>query len=392
MRLESAGGTAHLTYCTNIHPGEPWPEVLSSLERYLPEVKALASPDRPMGVGLRLGAEAAEAMDPSQLQDLLDRFDCYVFTINGFPYGRFHGQPVKEQVYRPDWSRPERLAYSNRLAEHLALLLPADCAGSLSTVPVTFKAWADEATITAAAANLVDCAAHLWRLEQQTGRRIALALEPEPCCLLETIAETVEFFQRHLFSPTAESRFAEASGLGRGAAGEALRRHLGVCYDVCHAAVEFEDADESFDALEATGIAVAKLQISAALQLAQVEARTLEALRRLDEPVYLHQVVSRRGNRLTRYSDIPNAIEDLGNEPADEVRVHFHVPIFLEDLEPFSTTQPFLRTVLERQRTRPISDHLEVETYTWDVLPPSLRLSGLGASIARELNWVKDRL
>jgi hypothetical protein len=392
MRLDSAGGTAHLTYCTNIHPGESWPQVLASLERHLPEVKRSCSPDAAMGVGLRLGAAAAEALEMAELKALLARLDCYVFTINGFPYGPFHGQPVKEAVYRPDWSRPERLAYTKQLCDHLAQLLPADCSGSVSTVPVTFKAWADEANIGAAAVNIVNCAAHLWRLEQATGRRIALALEPEPCCLLETIAEAVAFFEEYLFSPAASARFGNGTGLGGGAAGEALRRHLGLCYDVCHAAVEFEDPQASFAALEAAGIAVAKLQISAALRIPQVNEQSLAALCRFDEPVYLHQVVARRDKRLARHADIPQAISAGEIEPGDEWRVHFHVPVFLQEVEPFATTQPFLRAVLDRQRARPVSQHLEVETYTWDVLPPALRLDQLSASIARELNWVRERL
>jgi sugar phosphate isomerase/epimerase len=392
MLLETpGGGAAHLAYCTNIHPAESAPEVLASLEEYLPQVKRRVSPHAAMGVGLRLGAAAAAA-ELAELKALLDRLGCYVFTINGFPYGPFHGQPVKEAVYRPDWSRAERLVYTKLLAKHLAQLLPSGCAGSLSTVPVTFKGWADEATIAAAAANLVDCAAHLWQLEEEAGRRIVLALEPEPCCFLETIAETVAFFDERLFAPAATSRFAEATGVTQGAAAEALRRHLGVCYDVCHAAVEFEDPDASFAVLEAAGIAVAKLQISAALRLPQVDSRAVEALRRFDEPVYLHQVVARRGGALTRYADIPQAIAARDGAPAEEWRVHFHVPIFLEEIEPFSTTQPFLAAVLERQRRRPVTDHLEVETYTWDVLPPELRLGDLGASIARELDWVKGRL
>jgi hypothetical protein len=392
MLLEMAGGLAHLGYCTNIHPAESAPEVLASLEQYLPQVKRRVSPEAPMGVGLRLGAKAAAALRGAELKALFDRLGCYVFTINGFPYGPFHGRPVKEAVYRPDWSQPERLAYTTGLADLLAGLLPEGCAGSLSTVPVTFKAWADEAAIAAAVANLVDCAAHLWRLEQASGRFVALALEPEPCCYLETIAEAVAFFEGRLFAPEAAGRFAAATGLGRGEAQDALTRHLGLCYDVCHAAVEFEDPDESFGALEAAGIAVAKLQISAALRLPRVDERAVEALARFDEAVYLHQVVARRNGALMRYTDIPQAVADHAARPADEWRVHFHVPVFLEAIDPFASTQPFLATVLERQRTRPVTTHLEVETYTWEVLPPELRQESLAASIARELDWVKGRL
>ncbi len=258
MRLAPELG--HLTYCTNIHAGETWPQVLSSLRRHLPPIKAQVSPDQPMGVGLRLSAEAAAALDDApafaELRRLLQEGGYYVFTINGFPYGQFHGQPVKEGVYRPDWSRNERLVYSNRLADLLAKLVPDGLLGSVSTVPGTFKPWADGAVMPIVD-NLLRHAAHLVALERRSGRRIVLALEPEPYCLLETIAETVGFFERHLFADASVARLADLTGLAKPAAADAVRRHIGVCYDVCHAAVEFEDPRDSIARLRGAGIDIA---------------------------------------------------------------------------------------------------------------------------------------
>ena len=395
MRLGGAPDLGHLTYCTNIHAAEAWPDVLAGLKRHLPEIKAGFAPERPMGVGLRLAAAAAEALERpealAELDALLEEGGYYVFTINGFPYGTFHGRTVKEGAYRPDWSEPSRLAYSNRLAAQLAALLPDGMTGSLSTVPGTFKPWA-EGRVPAIVDNLVRHAAHLVGLERETGKTVVLALEPEPCCLLETIAETVAFFETHLFGREAEARLAQLAGLSRAQSAAALRKHLGVCYDVCHAAVEFEDARQSLAALRDAGIPIAKVQLSSALRIARVDGATADQLRPFDEPVYLHQVVARQSGGLSRYLDLPEALERIAQNGGAEWRIHFHVPVFLSEMRDFGTTQAFLREILALHRESPISAHLEVETYTWDVLPERYRNLGVGAAIARELNWVKEQL
>ena len=399
MRLGGAPDLGHLTYCTNIHAAEAWPDVLAGLKAHLPEIKAGVAPGvapgTPLGVGLRLANAASEALeDPAafeELRALLEDGGYYVFTLNGFPYGTFHGRTVKDGAYRPDWSEPSRLAYTDRLARQLAALLPEGMEGSLSTVPGTFKPWA-EGRVPAIIENLLRHAAQLVRLERETGKTVVLALEPEPYCLLETMAETVAFFETGLFGSQAEARLAELAGLSRAQAGVALRRHLGVCYDVCHAAVEFEDARQSLAALHRAGIAIAKLQLSSALRIAAVEARTAAQLESFDEPVYLHQVVARQAGALTRYLDLPEALAEIGRNQGAEWRIHFHVPIFLAEMQDFGTTQGFLREILALHRESPVSAHLEVETYTWDVLPERYRDLGMAAAIARELNWVKERL
>ena len=386
---------ALLTYCTNIHPGENWPDVMTSLKHYLPRVKAAFAPTKPFGVGLRLSAEAAATLHaPGELaafRNFLAAEDLFVFTINGFPYGAFHGQRVKEAVYQPDWRDERRLAYTNQLADILVELLPVSGFGSISTVPGTFKALGKGAE-TLMAEMMLRHAAHLIGLHQAHGKTIALALEPEPCCFLETIEESVRFFEDHLFSPGAAGRIAELTGLAASEAEAALRRHLGLCYDVCHAAVEFENAGESISALRAAGIPIQKLQLSAALRLTPGPSQ-LEALNAFAEGTYLHQVVTRAaGGTLTRYVDLPDALAQASASPAEEWRVHFHVPIFEADIEPLGTTQDFLAEILALHRDTPISPHLEVETYTWDVLPPALRGMPVDEAIARELQWVKARL
>jgi sugar phosphate isomerase/epimerase len=359
---------AHLTYCTNIHPGESWEEVRANLAHHAVAVKARVAPGRPFGVGLRLSARAAAELSPEvhEVRRWLADLGLYVFTINGFPYGAFHGTAVKDAVYRPDWREPARIAYTNQLADLLAVLLPDGVAGSISTVPGGFRArGAADAEV---AANLARATDHLAALEARTGKHITLALEPEPACAIETLTEAAAFFAVH----------------------DPDRRYLGVCLDACHAAVEFEALDAALDALDAARVTIAKVQLSAGLRVAPVDAHARAALARYAEDVYLHQVVARRGAELVRYVDLGDALADRA--PADEWRVHFHVPIFRAELVPFASTQPFLVELLAHHARAPIARHLEVETYTWDVLPAELRDQPIDDAIARELTWVMERL
>ncbi len=230
------------------------------------------------------------------------------------------------------------------------------------------------------------------RLERDTGKQIALALEPEPFCVLETVAETVSFFKEHLFGPTAVARLQSLSGLGQSAAEAALHRHLGVCFDACHAAVEFEDPKAAVEALHAAGIAIHKVQVSAGLRVSPPSEANRSALRPFAEDVYLHQVVARRGGDLRRYADLAPALADPAARNDDEWRIHFHVPLFREELGPFRNTQGFLRELLSLQSRAGVTSHLEVETYTWHVLPAEYRGADVAEDVARELRWTLDAL
>lgn len=398
------GGGVHLTYCSNIHPGESWAEVRANFDRHVVAVRDRLMPEGDFGIGLRLSARAAAELSApavlAEFRDFLRRQRMYVFTLNGFPYGTFHGTRVKEGVYLPDWRDPERLRYTNQLADLLADLLPETLPGdpaiegSVSTVPGAFKpALGGPQDVALMAEQLLRHVAHLVALRARTGRLIALALEPEPHCFLETIDEVIDFFERQLQGPAAVRRTMELSGLDATAAAGALHDHLGICLDLCHAAVEFEDAADGLRRLERAGIRVHKVQISAGLRLPALDTAALEALRCFDDPVYLHQVVQRGPGGLTRFADLPAALASLHDGTADrEWRVHFHVPIFLDRLPPFASTQAFIREVLAIQRARPVSAHLEVETYTWDVLPEPFRSGTVDAAVARELAWVRKEL
>jgi sugar phosphate isomerase/epimerase len=396
MRLPGENG--HLTYCTNVHRGETWDEVWRVLQNEVQAVRLdVAAPDQAFAIGLRLsGVALDEASEPDafeQMKGYLADNNCYIPTLNAFPYGPFHGTRVKEDVYLPDWRDEERLRYTNASADYLAEILPEGMPGSVSTAPGAFKT---NVTSLETVANMADRflrhAAHLVELERRTGRSIALAVEPEPSCFLETTTEAITFFEDHLFSRAAAERLSELTDVAPAEAESALRKHLGLCLDLCHAAVEYEEPAEVYAALRAAGLNVAKMQVSAGLRLATLGHNTRALLKPFDDGVYLHQVIERRNGDITRYSDLGQAFAALDASSGldgREWRVHYHIPLFLDDLGAFSSTQSFVREALALHRRDPISQHLEVETYTWGVLPERYRTTAIAPAIARELQWVR---
>ncbi len=387
---------AQLTYCTNVHPGETLPAVRALLKDHVRAVKQAIAPNEPFGVGLRLAAAAADALSQpeelSRFKQELESEGLYCFTLNGFPYGAFHATRVKERVYLPDWLAPERVRYTQVLARVLGELLPVGVSGSISTVPGCFKpnAAGTETERTMAHA-MVDVVATLVDLARAKGRHIALALEPEPECLLETSEDAVRFFEQRLFGREACQRLVAVADIEPAEAERTLRRHLGVCLDTCHASVEFESPLQAWRTLEAAGISVPKVQLSAGLKLASASPAGVDALQAFADEVYLHQTVVRTSTGLQRFLDLPDALATAPKTDA-EWRVHFHVPIFLRALGLFESTQADILPLLAELATRADCPHLEVETYTWDVLPEEFRNVPVDVAIARELRFVLDTL
>jgi hypothetical protein len=295
-------------------------------------------------------------------------------------------------VYLPDWLAAERVRYTQLLARELAELLPLGVSGSISTVPGCFRPVAAtpdaEQRMTFA---LIDVVATLVDIARNQDRQIALALEPEPHCFLETTEEAVQFFEQRLFQREARERLCAVADLEPAEAERALRRHLGVCLDTCHASVEFEAPLAAWRRLRAAGIAVPKVQISAGLRLPEATPERLQALAAFENEVYLHQTVVRRGDKLERFLDLPDALA-AAPDPSSEWRVHFHVPIFLRELGLFESTQDDLVPLLHELARVSDCPHLEVETYTWDVLPEAFRNVPVDEAIARELRFVQSTL
>ena len=394
-------GRIHLTYCSNIHPGESWSEVAAALADSLPQVRAHLKVAGPFAVGLRLSAAAARDLeDPEALQRFvafLHDGDYYVPTINGFPYGAFHGTRVKERVYLPDWRSQERLDYTNRLAAILVRLASARglSTASISTVPGAFRSSVKSADdVRTMTERMLAHAAFLTRLRRETGVTVALAIEPEPACYVETTQEAIVFFRDWLFAPSRIAAAAAATGIGL--AKDDVARHVGVCLDACHMAVEFEDAEAAVNAITEAGIRLCKVQVSSALRLSRVsgDRRPQQLLGGFAEDTYLHQVVSASARGLARFDDLPDALGAAQQTEGEreEWRVHFHVPVFLDRMAGFDTTQSYLASLLDTVKRRSACDCFEVETYTWDVLPPEYRTTDVCTAIARELAWAQSVL
>jgi sugar phosphate isomerase/epimerase len=360
-----------ITYCTNIHPGESFDDVLSNLKTYTIAVRKAVSPDELFPVGLRLSERAAREIDngrAARFLDWLTENGCYIPTINGFPYGSFHGPGIKENVYLPDWRSPERVNFSKKLVSLLASWLPEGVTGSVSTVPAGFRSHVGKEDYPLIRRNLLQVLEYMDGIRQKTGKDMLLSLEPEPGCVLETGADILSFFDIMDFP------------------GE-LRTNIGICLDCCHQAVEFETPAEFIGTLSAAGIRIGKVHVSSALQLFPSEIGNLNEFA---EPCYLHQVVVRSGDGvLARYKDIPEALARHPVRHEEEWRAHFHVPIYADRTASCGTTNSFILGALPL-----LSPHvlLEVETYTWQVLPAALRAGTVTQSIIRELEWLKSKV
>ncbi|HJU45112.1 MAG TPA: metabolite traffic protein EboE [Vicinamibacterales bacterium] len=381
------GGRFDLTYCSNIHAGESWGEVRAALGAALPAIRRELGHAGPFAIGLRLSARAADELNRTAILEEFRGFlrdgGYYVPTINGFPYGAFHRERVKENVYLPDWREPARVEYSNVLAALLSTFL-ADAGltdGSVSTVPGAFKREIrSEADVRLMARNIIDHVRYLAALRERTGVTVVLAIEPEPACYIETVDEAIDFFSRYLFQSSTVPI-------------DHVRRHAGVCFDTCHMAVEFEDAQSALRRLETAGIRVPKFQISSALRVPRPAegspGRT--ALATFADATYLHQVVEQRAGQLSRFVDLPEALSTAGCTDC-EWRIHFHVPVFLPAMGVLDTTQGDLIKALDVIKERDEPACLEVETYTWDVLPAQYKTVNMHTAIARELAWVRTQL
>ena len=377
---------AHLAYCTNVHRGNSWAETFDSLEKYVMQVRKKVSPDQRFAIGLRLGAEAAKELSDqaeiTQFRRWLYQNDAYVFTINGFPYGNFHGSRVKEQVYRPDWTALQRLDYTLLLFSIMEQLLEPGEEGSVSTLPGSFKEFLPNQEIPQVMIkNLDTCALKIEEIAGPKKLDLHLGMEPEPLGMFETTPETVAFFS-HLFEQASNQ--------------EIMRKRIGVNYDCCHLAVEFEDAHEGLDSLVSNGIRLSKLHLSSALTAKPTE-QNIHRLKDFIEPVYLHQVaLGKDGKCVGRIKDLDLALETqkAGNlTEADEWRIHFHVPLHASPGGDLGDTRiHVIDTLFWLSKNPEACRHLEMETYTWEVMPKELQAGTVVEQVAREYKWTLEQI
>jgi hypothetical protein len=390
----------HLTYCSNIHAGESWAEHFAKLQQHIPLIKESVSPLQPFGIGLRLSNIASLQLQKAEkleaFQQWLESNDCYVFTMNGFPYGGFHHVKVKDQVHMPDWTSAQRVSYTIRLAQILSALLPEGMEGGISTSPLSYRFWYQHNELAGifetTTLNILQVVEALIQIKKTTGKSIHIDIEPEPDGLLGEGKDFLDWYEQYLLPlgiPYLQDRF----GYDEATADAVIKEHIQLCYDVCHFAICYEDHAAVIKQIRSLGIKTGKIQISAALKAdmpAQIQRRATvtEAFRCFNEPVYLHQVVAKqKDGQLKRYADMPDALADAGNPAITAWRAHFHVPIFIESYGVLQSTQQDIEQVLFIHQRAPFTSHLEIETYTWEVLPDEMRLP-LNDSIVREMQWV----
>jgi sugar phosphate isomerase/epimerase len=369
VRLKHPDGSLlHLAYCSNVHPADDLDGVAAQLSRYTGRVREKLDV-RTLGIGLWVAAPAvADEAAADRLVAELRKQRLEVVTLNGFPYKAFHAPVVKLDVYWPHWAQDERREYTLGLARLLTRLLPEDVDhGSISTLPLGWREGWGEAEQAAALRALADLAGELEALERATGKRVRLALEPEPGCTVETIAQACDAL----------------AGLAP--------EWIGVCLDACHLAVQFESPVEAVSSLGAAGVPVVKTQVSSALRVDDPSSEAgRELLARFDEPRFLHQTRERVNGHVHGTDDLPEALD--GSLPgADQWRVHFHVPVHVAE----HTTQDELKDTLAALAggDAPLTHHYEVETYTWSVMADAPGDDeGLVAGLASELEWTRDRL
>ncbi|TKC07384.1 metabolite traffic protein EboE [Pedobacter frigoris] len=397
--------TGHLTYCTNIHAGKNWDEDFNALKQNFPIVKQNVAPTAALGLGLRLSNTASlqlqNAAELELFKQWLQENDAYVFTMNGFPYGDFHHTIVKADVHAPDWTTDDRKDYTVRLFHILKSLVPEGMDGGISTSPLSYRHWfkAPEALKEAtekATLNIIEVIKVLASINNEQGLLLHLDIEPEPDGILETGREFIDWFEQYLL-PIGIPEIKNLFNTTDQEAEAIIKQHLCLCYDVCHFAIGYEDHGAVLAELERKNIRVGKIQISAALKASldgsgEEKQQIKQSFTTFNEPTYLHQVVALQNDGgVKRYQDLPEALDDFENEAAKEWRAHFHVPISVHDIGLLQSTQSDISKVLELQKARPFTNHLEVETYTWEVLPEHLKLP-IAQSISNELNWVIDTL
>ena len=376
----------HLAYCTNIHRGGDWPETFQSLKEHTLRVRDRVSPDAPYAIGLRLGDAASrqlgQAEELEQFRAWLAENNCYVFTVNGFPYGDFHGTRVKEDVYAPDWTTPERVDYTKRLFDILAAIAPEDSGGSVSTVPCSYKEFiTTDDQVAAMRRNLWEVVDYIDELSERAGKDLHLGVEPEPLCYLETSEEMIQFYRAMKADRPGDTRLA---------------KRLGINYDTCHLAVEFEEAVDALGALVAEGIRISKLHFSSAMKV-RPTPEVVEGLAAYAEDIYFHQVIARKEDgELRRYRDLPNALELAANGQTEgdrEWRIHFHVPLHCSPTNLFDTTADQLQRSIQFLGDSPaICSHIEMETYTWEVLPDEMKQRDVVDQLVGEYDWTLAKL
>ncbi len=364
----------HLTYCLNVHNANNIDEISLAIKEYSLKIKNQICPDQPFGLGLYLSNKASiELEKPNNLnrfKEFLIKHNLYCFTINAFPYGDFFTPNLKTKVYYPDWTSSERLQYSKRVCNIMAELLPDNINGSISSIPISYKtnnnSW-DK--IKQSKKKLNDIALFLQHIELKTGKHIDIAIEPEPDCCIETSQEFIDFYQQ---------------------LNNITQQYIGLCFDTCHLAIQYENLTQSLLNLHAANIPINKIQISSALRIDKNFQQNL--LHEFYDDKYLHQVKIKTNKNILSFSDLSPDIMQQNTDLWQEMRIHFHLPIYFNGYDNIKTTNNQIDLDFFKTALKIGVKHFEIETYTFNVLPTNLQNIGLTKSIINEYYFAMEKI
>lgn len=387
-----------LTYCSNIYSSDTWNDIFVNLKKNIPKISSKLSINKPFGIGLRLSNKAATQLLENNnivvFQEWLNENNYYVSTINGFVYGNFYNTNIKDKVYKPDWTTLERANYNNLLIEILSKLCPIGKEIGFSTAPLGYKFSLNKEKETSDNNLVINYLLILLKkliyIEKLENKTIHIDFEPEADCLLENIHDVINFFEKSLLINLA-SKLTEDLNITLPEAKNYILKHLRICYDICHQSVQFEDHLKNFEILNKRNIKIGKIQLSSALEI-NVKKHTLNNLKidldKFKDEIYLHQVVIKNfDGSFTKYRDLPEALENFSDNKESFWRIHYHLPIFAENYNNLFTTRKELQTIINFLKTSPITSCLEIETYTWEILPKELKFN-LIESIVKEYEWI----
>ena len=387
-----------LTYCSNIYSGDTWQEIFLNLKENIPKLSTKLSQNEAFGIGLRLSNNAAsELLENNNLlifEQWLNNNNYYIATINGFVYGDFYKTNIKEKVYQPDWTTIERINFNFKLIEILRRLDATQKDVGFSTSPLGYKFSQDinnkKLFNDLVVYHLFSLVKKLIQINQEQGKTIHIDFEPEADCRLENIEDIIDFFEKFLLVDLA-SKLAQELNISLTKAKNHILKHIRICYDICHQAVQFEDHIKNFEKLNNYGIEIGKIQLSSALEI-RVQKNKLDNLKKdlnkFRDNIYLHQVVIKKlDSSFIKYRDVPEALEKFEDINESLWRIHYHLPIFAENYNNFFTTSKEIKTIINVIKYSSIVSCLEIETYTWEILPEALKLD-LISSIVREYEWI----
>jgi len=350
----------YFSYCMNNHPASNYQELKSNLTQFARPIKEAVKEYGEMSIELHLNDIVANETLNScdDLINHLKELNLLVTSINNFPLIDFHQPIVKEKVYLPNWAHSERLESTKTCAQILANIVLAQPESKSIQVPISTLAGCyqyHDYDSDQMLENFLSMADFLIQLNQDNNIHLTLALEPEPQTTLDTKESIIKFFKKDLKIKAEQTKRNY----------DQILKVIGLNFDTCHSSVIFEKPKDVVEELLNQNIPIFKFHITSAPKFCSpITKDKIEALKKLNEPKYLHQTYTKIKNKIIAYQDL-NLLVDSNIMDVDEIRTHFHTPLYLTDFGPAKTTNNEVEELLQFLKTIPNTYNFVTETYTW---------------------------